>query len=59
MRLHSSREAAEIKEASGFSRMSVTNDGVIYMLKNWKENWQLKVIALLLALALWFYVYKK
>ena len=29
------------------------------MLKNWKENWQLKVIALLLALALWFYVYKK
>jgi hypothetical protein len=25
MRLHSSREAAEIKEASGFSRRSVTN----------------------------------
>jgi len=25
--------------------------------KNWKKNWQLKIISLLLAAALWFYLY--
>lgn len=28
-------------------------------MKNWKNNWQLKLIALLLAIALWFYVYRQ
>jgi len=28
-------------------------------MKNWKENWQLKLIAFLLALAMWVYVYRK
>jgi len=26
-------------------------------IKNWKKNWQLKIISLLLAAALWFYLY--
>jgi YbbR domain-containing protein len=29
------------------------------MMKNWKNNWQLKLIALLLAVAFWFYVYRQ
>ena len=28
-------------------------------MKDWKDNWQLRVIAFLLALALWFYLYSK
>jgi len=28
------------------------------MIKYLKENWQLKIIALLLAIAIWFYVYR-
>jgi hypothetical protein len=26
---------------------------------HWKDNWQLKLIALLLAAALWFYIFRQ
>lgn len=29
------------------------------MLKNWKRNWQLKLISLFLAIALWYYLFGK